>query len=365
MQFPMANAYGGITQYALQNWRYIDKERFQFDFATLSKTKLHFEDEVTAQGCKVHYISCYAEEDKAQFTKEIKHILLEGEYDAVHLHTSFWKSFLVEDISKEIGIPKIIVHAHNTSVLGESNRAQQIAQHDRCLDVLDETIATDFWACSWAAADWLYGNRIPREKIVIQKNAIDIDRFRYNAEVAKAIKAELGWDDCYVIGHVGRFTYQKNHEFLLRVFREVHEKNPQTRLLLIGVGPERVRIEALIYDWHLEDVVRILEKRSDVNRLMQAMDCFALPSRFEGLPIVLIEAQAAGCDCLTSDRISAEVLITNSVVRLPLIEEKWNDAILALADSDRPHSVKSADLLCELGYDMKDQIKKIEEGYFL
>ena len=95
LQFPMANAYGGITQYALQNWRYIDKNRFQFDFATLSKTKVYFEDEVTAQGCKVYYISCYAEENEQQFSKEIKEILKKG-YDVVHLHTSYWKSFLVQ-----------------------------------------------------------------------------------------------------------------------------------------------------------------------------------------------------------------------------------------------------------------------------
>lgn len=359
----MANAFSGVTQYVLQNWRFIDKERFQFDFATLSKTKLHFEDEVSVQGCKVHYISCYAEDDKEQFTKEIKQILLEGEYDVVHLHTSFWKSFLVEEISKEIGIPKIIVHAHNTNVLGESNREEQIAQHNRCVDALDETIATDFWACSWAAAEWLYGNRISKDKIVIQKNAIDIDRFRYNAEVAKAIKAELGWDDCYVIGHVGRFTYQKNHEFLLRVFREVHEKNPRTRLLLVGIGPEREKIETMVYEWSLQNVVQILEKRSDVNCLMQAMDCFAFPSRFEGLGLALVEAQAAGCACLASETIPSEAFLTDSVVRLPLIEKKWIDTILFISKSTKQCFIENADQLCVRGYDLKVQIKKIEDGY--
>ncbi len=205
LQFPMANVYGGITQYALQNWRYIDKTRFQFDFATLSKSKLYFENEVTAQGCKVYHISCYAEENEEQFKKEIKAIF-KNDYDVVHLHTSYWKSFLVEKLAKEAGISKVIIHAHNSSVLGEDHRKEDIDHHNQCVMQLDESIATDYWACSRLAAKWLYGDRIPAEKIVIQKNAIDVDRFQFQPEIAQKIRKELEWEDKYIIGHVGRFT---------------------------------------------------------------------------------------------------------------------------------------------------------------
>ena len=359
----MANAYGGITQYALQNWRYIDKERFQFDFATLSKTKLYFEDEVTAEGCKVFYISCYAEQDEKRFSDEVRKILAEG-YDAVHLHTSFWKSFLVEKLAREAGVPTIIVHAHNTSVLGGGeNRAAEIARHERCVAALDETIATDFWACGRDAAKWLYGNSIPEEKIVIQKNAIDLDRFRYDPLTAQKMKAELGWENRFVIGHVGRFTYQKNHEFLARVFHTVHARYPETRLLFVGVGPEREKIENMLAEWGISDAVRIMEKRSDVNVLMQAMDCFAFPSRFEGLPIVLVEAQAAGCACIVSDTVTGEVGLTNQISYLPLDEDRWTNALTDRIQARRVRDSSGAEQLRACGYDIKEQIKNIEKGY--
>ncbi len=362
LQFPMANANGGITQYALQNWRYIDKTRFQFDFATLSKSKLYFEDEVTAQGCKVFYISCYAEENKNQFSAEIKKILENG-YDVVHLHTSYWKSFLVEKLAKEANVPKIIIHAHNTSVLGKDHREEDIVHHNLCLAQLDESLATDYWACSWLAAEWLYGDRIPVDKIIIQKNAIDVDRFQFQHETAHKIRKELRWEDKYIIGHVGRFTYQKNHEFLIRVFKEVHEQNPDTRLLLVGVGPERKKIEDIVISGKLQDTIRILEYRNDVNRLMQAIDCFAFPSRFEGLPIVLIEAQTAGCECLASCAVTKEVLLTDHIKQLPLNEEKWTKEILSLSKADHLHHCEAAKIIRAAGYDLKDQIKQIEEGY--
>ena len=115
LQFPMTNSFSGVNQYVLENWRFIDKTRFHFDFATCCREKLYFEDEVTAQGCKVYHVSCYAEEDKQQFSKEIKEILSNG-YHTVHLNTTYWKSFLVEELAREAGIPQIIIHAHNSSV---------------------------------------------------------------------------------------------------------------------------------------------------------------------------------------------------------------------------------------------------------
>ncbi len=362
LQFPMANAYGGITQYVLQNWKFIDKTRFQFDFATLAKEPLHFEKEVTDQGCRVYHISCYAEENEEQFTREMRQILKVG-YDVVHLHTSFWKSFRVEELAREAGIPKIIVHAHNTSVLGTDNREKQVTRHMQCVKALTESVATDYWACSQAASDWLYGNSIPQKRIVIQKNAIDVDRFRYNPEIARQVRGELSWEDQFIIGHVGRFTYQKNHAFLIRVFRQVHDVNPQIRLLLVGVGPERTAVNDMINTWHLKDAVQILSMRTDVDHLLQAVDLFAFPSRFEGFPIVLVEAQAAGCRCLISDRITDEVMLTPEMQRLPLKESWWIDNVFDIMKSYNGRLAKNADIVRNNGYDLKDQIRRIESGY--
>lgn len=362
LQFPMTNAYSGVAFYVLENWRFIDKERFHFDYATLSKTKLFFEDSVTEQGCKVYHISCYAEENKQQFSKEVKEILSAG-YDAVHLHTSYWKSFLVEELAREAGVPKIIIHSHNTSVLEGDRREERIAHHNQCVANLREDIATDYWACSRQAAKWLYGDSIPADRIVIQKNAIDIDKYRFNPETANRIKNELGWNNNYIIGHVGRFTYQKNHSFLIRVFRAVHKQNPNTRLLLIGFGPERGKVDQMIREWNLQDSIRIMERRNDVHELLQAIDCFVLPSIFEGFPIVLTEAQVSGCNCITSEAIIEEAILTKNAERLPLEENAWINMLKTLSEGKYRRQTNNAEVFVEQGYDLKDQIKIIEKDY--
>ena len=362
LQFPVGNAYSGVTQYVLQNWKFIDREQFQFDFATLYKGKLHFEDEVVSQGCKVFHISCYAEENEEQFKKEVRSILSEG-YGAVHLHTSFWKSFIVEKLAQEAGVPRIIVHSHNASTFGANNGEDNLTRHLKCVEKLDESIATDFWACSWKAAQWLYGDRIPKNKIVIQNNAIDLNRFKYSLSTSEKLKEEFGWKGNYVIGNVGRFAYQKNHEFLINVFRAVYGNNKNVRLLLIGVGPEKARIESLINQWGLQDVVCILERRNDVNELMQMMDCFVFPSRYEGLPIVLMEAQAAGCYCMISDAITEEVVLADGIKRLPLDEKVWIKRLTDLSRTTGMRYLENIEILQKKGYELRDQIKRIETGY--
>ena len=362
LHFPMTNAYSGVAQYVLENWRFIDKRRFQFDFMTLSKTKLFFEDTVAEQGCKVHHISCYAEENNEQFTKEVLEIMSEG-YDIIQLHTSYWKSFLVEELAREAGVPRIIIHSHNSSVLEGDHREERIAHHQQCVANLRETIATDYWACSREAAKWLYGNSIPAERIVIQKNAIDIDRFRYNPDTAQRIRKEFGWNDCYVIGHVGRFSYQKNHAFLMRIFKAVHDRNSSTRLLLVGIGPEREKVDRMIDELNLQDNVSILERRNDVHELLQAVDCFVLPSLFEGFPIVLTEAQATGCHCITSEAVIEEAILTKNAERLPLEENTWINRLKDLSEGKPGRQINNAEVLIEQGYDLKDQIKIIEKDY--
>ena len=148
----------------MQNWKFIDKERFQFDFATRSKS-LDFADELIREGCKIHYLSCSSEEDEDQFIKEINKILDEG-YDAIHLHTSFWKGYLVEKIAMERKCPIVIIHSHSTmiDILDEKKREEYIKIHNYYRENLPLEYGTHFCACSKLAADWLFGEQIPREK---------------------------------------------------------------------------------------------------------------------------------------------------------------------------------------------------------
>lgn len=363
LQFPMANTKDGVTQYALENWRFIDKSRFQFDFATLSKERLDFEDRMTSQGCKIHYISCHAEIDKEQFIREM-HKILDESYDAIHIHTTSWKSFLVEQIAKERKVPVIIVHSHNTMVLNENEdeRKQALKIHEKQKELFSTDLATHFCTCSRLATDWLFGEQIPRDTIIHMNNAIDIDLFSYNPSVRQQYRRELGLEDCFVVGHVGRFNYQKNHDLLIEIFKQVCAKVPQARLLMIGTGKLEGSIQEKVCQYGLDNKVVFMGKRDDVNCLMQAMDIFLLPSRFEGLPIVLVEAQASGLKCLTSTLVTDEVALTNNIEFIALDNVKgWVENIVSY--SQGYERIKIDQVITDKGYSIQHQIKKLEKLY--
>lgn len=361
LQFPVANTYGGITSYVRNNWKYIDQEKFQFDFVTMGG-KLDFEDEIRNEGCEVFYISCYAEENQQQFIKEMSDILDRG-YDVVHLHTPWWKSFIIEEIAQMKKIRKIIIHAHNTMVdiLDDDKRQEAIELHNLRKSQLTDHIATDFWACSSTAADWLYGNRVPKSKIKIMHNAIDVSKFHYDQEVRNQYRREYHLEDKFIIGHVGRFSYLKNHEFLIDVFSKVHEKKEDAVLLLIGKGPLESSIRAKISEKGLQDSVVFLGARNDVAQWMQVMDVYAFPSWYEAFCIVLVEAQCAGLKCISSERITKEMKITDNLDFLPFENKQWVSKILEYASG-----YKRNDMLDEIknnGFDISQEIKKLERLY--
>lgn len=365
LQFSIGNVRGGVTQYALNNWKFIDKSKFQFDFVTFGG-KLDFEEELTEQGCKVHYISCYAEDEQEKFAAEINR-MLENNYDVLHLHTEYWRGFLVEELAVKYGVPKIIIHSHNggvgedRSILEEDAVKRMRQTHQRLRDEISPQLATDFWACSKLAAEWLFGAKVSRDRIKIMNNAIDLGAFSYHEETRKAYRKELGLEDCFVIGHIGRFAHQKNHEMLVDIFRAACRKIANAKLLLIGVGWLEGKIRARIDSYGLTDKVIFLGKRDDVNCLMQAIDIFVLPSLFEGLPIVLVEAQAAGLKCLASTLVTDEVGITENMEFLPLDAEHWSERIAALSKGYRRIAMDEA--ITAAGYNIKKQIKVLEQLY--
>lgn len=365
LQFSIGNMRGGVTQYALNNWKFIDKNKFQFDFVTFGG-KLDFEEELTSQGCKVHYISCYAEEQPEQFVKEINQMLQEN-YDVLHLHTEYWRGFLVEELAMQYGVPKIIIHSHNggvgedSAILAAEKTLQLRKVHQMMRNEISPLLATDFWGCSKLAAEWLFGEQVPKEQIKIMNNAIDIDEFSYDAKKRAAYRKELRLEHCFVMGNVGRFAHQKNHDLLLEIFRKVSCSIPNARLMLIGVGGLENKIREKVHAYNLQDQVLFMGKRSDVNGLMQAMDVFLLPSLFEGLPIVLVEAQTSGLKCLTSSFVTQEIGITENIEFLPLDAETWVQRICALAGGYQRK--KMDDIVANAGYDIRNQIKILEQLY--
>lgn len=363
LQFSIGNVRGGVTQYALNNWNFIDKNKFQFDFVTFGG-KLDFEEELTEQGCKVHYISCYAEDEQEKFATEINR-MLENNYDALHLHTEYWRSFFVEELAIKYGVPKIIIHSHNSDIdvdgITPEERARLTRQHEAVKRQISPALATDFWACSRSAADWLFGEQIPSERIRYLPNAVLAEAYSYKAAVRDLYRKQFDLAGCFVVGHVGRFARQKNHAFLIEVFRGIADRMQNARLLLIGIGPLEDEIRERVRECDLTERVLFLGKRDDVHGLLQAMDVFVLPSRFEGLPIVLVEAQAAGLQCVASVQVTREADITGNVAFSPLEVEAWQEAILQIAAG---YERKCMDAVIKAaGYDLKQQIKVLEELY--
>lgn len=361
LQFPIADSFGGITHYILENWKWIDREKFQFDFATMSKS-LGFSEQILSAGSKIHYISCYAEENEKKFVEEVNRILDEG-YDAVHLHTKQWKSFLIEKICMERNVPKVIVHAHSTRCDAEDFfiRKMERDTHERVKKLFSASYATDFWACSEEAADWLFGRQIPADKIRIMKNAVEIEKFSYDGMKRNQIRQELGIKDNFVVGNVGRFVYQKNQKFLLEVFSKLCCVNHNAILLLVGDGPLENELKSMAVRYGISDRIKFLGKRKDVNELYQAMDLFALPSHFEGFGIVLIEAQISGLKCIVSKNIPLNANITGEVDYLDNVAEVW---VRKIQEYAKGYYRKDKSAVTEnKGYSIKQQILNVEAGY--
>lgn len=362
LHFPIRNTNGGITRSAMKYWNFIDKDKFQFDFATCSP-KLDFEESIRQSGCKVHYISCYAEQNPEQFCQEMKDILLKGEYDVIHLNTSWWKGTLAEQVANEVGVKRIIVHARSTyvDINDRKKREFELENHEKCKREFDIKLATHYMACSTAAADFLFGPQIPRGKIIIFHNALDITRYRYDTRIRNFMRQKLGLDDKYVIGNVGRFVYAKNHKFLIDCFYEVSKICTKAILMLIGGGELENEMRRQVFEYGISDKVLFVGESDCVERYLQAMDVFAFPTRFEGLGNVLIEAQTAGLKCITSINVPRETEITENIGYLPLELNEWVSAILKY---EKGYERKNMDLeIRKAGYDMIEEIKVLEKVY--
>lgn len=361
LQFAIVASKGGKTRYALRNWKYIDKSKFQFDFVTFNK-HLDYEQELIDEGCRVYYMSCCPEENREQFIEEFDAVLNNG-YDAIHIYTGYWRDTIVEERAKRNGIKKIIVHATNSQVNinDEQKRIRDTKIHNVVKKKINLSLATDFCTCSDLATEWLFGEQIPREIIKRFNMAIDIDEYVYNPKIRDEYRRKLGIADCIVLGHVGRFAYQKNHEFLINVLAKVSKVIDNIKLVLMGSGVLKEEIKSLVDSLGLEKKVIFVGTSEDVAYRLQAMDIFCFPSRFEGLPAALVEAQASGLKCLVSDCITAEVCITENIKRIPLNIDIWVNNIIDLAQGYDRKDMSSE--MTNAGYNIKYQIKELEKLY--
>ena len=259
-------------------------------------------------------------------------LLRSGGYDCAHIHGDLAYLLLIfAKAARRAGVKKIILHSHAAGIDGRLRRAKG-ALHALTRRAL-KRCATDFVACSDRAARWMYPN-LDAGRVVQVNNGVDLDRFAFDSQTRARVRGELGLEDAFVVGHVGRFAWQKNHEYLLRAFSAIRARVPWARLLMVGEGPLFDGTRALAGELGLLDDVIFYGASYDVGGLMQAMDLFALPSHFEGLPVVGVEAQAAGLPVIFSDAVTRQAKLTDSAWFLPTDEgavELWARRALDVA----------------------------------
>ena len=311
---------GGVESVVMNYYKNIDKDKVQFDFICDSdSTDIPYE-EIKKLGGKVFLVPPYQKIFK--YIKELTKVLKENDYKIVHSHINTLSVFPLY-CAQKAKIPIRIAHSHSTTNKKElgKNFIKQI------LRPFSKLFATNYFACSEYAGRWLFGNKMYNQgKIYILNNAIDVEKYKYDENVRKIKRKSLGIkNNQIVIGHIGRFVAQKNHTFLIDIFYEIYKQNKNVMLLLIGQGPLVKKIKDKVKKLNLENNVKFLGQRNDVNELYQAMDVFLLPSLYEGLPVVGIEAQASSCLCILSNSMTLETKILDSTLFIDLSEhpKKW------------------------------------------
>lgn len=345
---------GGLESFIMNIYRNIDRSKVQFDFLVHYQKRCFFDDEIERLGGKIYRLSVREDNRVFRYIRDLNHFFREHpEYRVVHGHMPSLALFYLHTARKN-GVPVRIIHSHNTNT--------EKTPKGYCKRLLLRFANRDSnvsFACSGAAGKFLFR----RTEYTIIPNAIDTEKFRFDLGIRNQTRWELGLDGQFVVGHVGRFNTQKNHLFLLDIFSEIIKRNPLSVLLLIGKGETEDSVHRKTDAMGLGDYVRFLGVRSDMERLYQAMDVFVLPSLFEGLPVVGIEAQAAGLPCVFSNTISKEVKITDLVTFEPLTHsaKEWADRILSQpVQTERKDTSGS---IIKAGYDIASVAKKMEHFY--
>lgn len=318
-------------------------------------------DKFEKLGIPVHYIIQRKENPKKHFD-EIGKIMRDGRFDVVHCHDQNW-SVIYLKMAEKIGVPVRIAHSHLT--VQTSDRIK-VAISNLFTASLKKT-ATGYFACGKAAGAYMWGNEIANcSKLYVMRNAVDAQAFQFNKNIRTEFRKNFGFENRTIIGHIGRFNEQKNHLFLIEIFKAYLALDPTAILVLIGIGELEPKIRNLVNRSEIQNNVIFLGQRNDVRELYNAFDVFLLPSLYEGLPVVGIEAQANGLPCLFSDTISDEVVILpgTKVLKLSDSAQIWADTIRELVNKKTIDRAKAIDVINADGYNIEVEAEKLRKYYF-
>lgn len=344
---------GGIESCMMNYYRYISHDKIHIDFALQGYEEGVYDDEILAGGSCIYRLEKPGKH-LATYKRQLTELLSTGKYQIVHAHCDAMNCRIMR-LAKACGVPVRIAHSHNTHHIVISWLKHLFYEYCRKRVA---RYATECWACSEAAGKWLFGGN--RYRVI--PNAVEIERFAFDEKKRADIREEYGIsEDEIVLGHVGRFDYQKNHDFLIDLL-QVLAKNGRRRyrLLLVGEGLLCGAVRDKADRLGLGEQVIFTGGVSDPERYYNAMDLFLIPSLFEGYPLVVSEAEANGLYCIASEYISDEVNKMEMVDRLPLDLALWRQRI---EEADCRRNINASEYLKECGFDINDAAQKVENEY--
>lgn len=349
---------GGVEQFVLNYYQWIDKNKIQFDFICDEDSTSIPYDIIQCLGGRVILIPPY--QNIVKYQKQLRIILEENKYLIVHSHINTL-SILPLYVAQKAKVPIRIAHSHATS----SNKEIKRNFIKMFLRPYSKVFSTHYVACSDVAGKWLFGKKTFEQKGMVINNAIDLEKFKYNEDIRKEKRKELNISDStIVIGNVGRIVETKNQNFLIDVFEKLIKKTQGNYILMIiGRGPLENDLKNKVKDYGLENRVFFCGQKEDVYNYYQIFDIFALPSFYEGFGMSLLEAQVSNLPCLISDSVPESAIFNENVKKKSLncnIDD-WIDSLVMMSNNKTRHN--QVKRIQENGFDIKNEVKKLENYY--
>lgn len=354
----MTSNYGGIESFIMNLYRNIDHNKFQFDFINmeLNNRPIAYSEEIKNLGGKIYNIPVRKENILAN-RKALKEILVNNNYDVVANNVLTWSYGEGIFLPLKYSNAKVIVHSHNGGMNNTLISRRIMNIWNRRYNLNNNIIRL---ACSQVAGKWLFHNR----KFQVILNGINTVKYKFDSKIRFEYRNKFELKDKKVFLHVGRFSYQKNHKYVIKLFEALLKRNPNSVLFLVGDGELKRNIEEYVNALGLNRKVLFLGTRHDVKNLMYMSDCLLFPSFYEGFPMVLIESQATGLPCIISNKISSETKITDLIQFIDINKnpEKYTEHIFKILDKKRKRE-KYTSLVRNHGYDIQYTVNELEKIY--
>lgn len=348
---------GGAETFLMKVYRRLDKTKYQMDFAVTVPGV--YDDEIRSMGGKIYHIPAKSKNPIKTFI-ELKKIVKDNGYKSV-LRTSQQSLATLDLVAAKCGGAKKLIYRSSNAGMTEKGIYKVI---NKAFSFLPKCIPNVKLAPSTEAAEFVFGKKtVKNKKVTIMPNGLDYNLFEFNEIKREKIRKELGLENKHIIGHVGRLNQQKNHKFLIDIFNEIHKRDNEAHLLLIGKGELENEIRDKIERLELDKFVTIIAPVANINEYYMAMDVFVFPSFFEGMPNVIIEAQAAGLPCVLSDVITKEANISERLTYISLKTDcmQWADCCIKKIESGREYSKEA---FIRKGYDISKNIDFYQKKLF-